>query len=466
MKLTVKDLLKRLILEIPGFFLLITLAEYILFDSLRAWVIPTEFGYPHPYWIGILLFSIVYGLREGLVASIAAAALYMAFSPFEYNWNPFEWSSTAVFPMLFILVGVLVGLSSTSYKESLGSLIRKNVKLKEQLEEADALATRLNRQNLDLERKIVFRLETFQSVYDIAEKLNRLNLEQLYDVIPQLVGKYVKAEQCSFFLVETDGSLKLKSTFGWSDPPVYPVAYSSDSKLLQRFNTFDETKVLAMEAVKELGLEGFFISALISPERKLLGMIKLESIKFLDVSPDNVRFLSMLSKWITQSILNGLRYAEQEKQSAFEPGTGLVREETFWFLVKRNVASAVRHKHDSTLMLLRLNFPEEVLPVEKNILIAHIGKIIRDICRIDDEVGIADLDRSYSFMFLLPYTTTEKACHVKSKTTEVLTRQLGEKHPYAGDPSFYSWEVLSLEDGSLFLSEVVQNRIFDPLSTG
>jgi GAF domain-containing protein len=460
------QVLKRLGLEIPGFFFLLSLVEFLVYDSLSGWMGSLPLPFPHPYWIGILVFALMYGLIPGLVSGVAAAGLLVYFSPIQFGANPLHWGEKSILPALFVIVGALIGVISMFHKNRTQDLEEENSKLNDQIKQLNLITGRLTRSNLNLEKKIVFRLETFQSVYEIAEKLNKLHLDQLYDAIPQLVSKYFKAQSCSFFLLETDGSLALKSEHGWSEDQQYPRVYESKSALIETLFQLDESAVITMETLMDLKVDAFFAVALITPDKKPLGMIKIESIDFLNVTEDNLRFLSMLSKWFMQSIVNGIRYAEKEKESTFEPGTGLIREEAYWFLVKKMVASAVRHKYEIVLLCLTLDFPISVGTIQKNILINKMGNILKNVCRIDDEVGIADVERPYSFLLMMPYTTKHQAEVVIEKVTKSVQDNLQNSYSYMGDNSFLFWEILSLEDGTLFLSEMVQLMIFDPILAG
>jgi hypothetical protein len=457
---------RRFFIEIPAFFIGISILEVAIFGSLTAWIGRPPSLAPHPYWIGILLFALIYGFAEGLIAGIIAVSLLVIYSPLQFGWNPLAWGEVSVLPMFFILVGLLVGVFSWQQKARLTVKDTAQRKLIEEVSHLHQITDQLTRSNLNLEKKIVFRLETFQSVYEIAEKLNKLHLDQLYGTIPQLVAKYFNAEQCSLFLIEPDGSLMLKSTHGWIGGDDYPALYDSNSELVAKLNSFEEIIVLSPESLQKMQVDACFAVALVTQEKKLLGLIKIENIEFLKISQDNIRFLSLLSKWFVQSIINGLRYAEKEKESTFDPRTGLVREDTFWFMVKKIVASAVRHKYETVLMNVSIVFPNSVGSIEKNMLINRIGEILKRTCRIDDEVGIADIDRPYNFMLMMPYTNKDQAKVVLKKASQTITEQLSTAYPYAREPDFLFWEVLSLGDGSLFLSETVQKMIFDPILAG
>ena len=456
-------ILKRVFVEIPIFYLFVTYLEYLIFGSIQAWVIAVDFLFPHPYWLGIVLFALVYGFKEGLIAGLLATAFLIGLSPDRFDWNFLEWRETAILPLFFVLGGMLIGIASSLSKEKLKGLSSTNKKLKHQIKELSGITDQLTRTNLNLEKKIVFRLETFQSIYEIAEQLNKTHLEQLYTTIPQLIRKYFKAEQCSFYLVETDGSLSLKSNFGWSDQELYPTSFPADSELVSALTTYKKVTVLALEKLQSLHMDGCFAVALKTEENSLLGLIKVEQMAFENITQDNIKFLSLLSQWIMQSIVNGLRYAESEKQSTFEPKTGLVREKPFWFLAKKIVASAVRHKHEAVLLILYLNFDPKISSVEKNIIIQTIGDILKDLIRIDDEVGIADMGRAYNFLLMMPFTKKDQTKYIQSKVEKVIIKQISNSYPIVLKPDFLMWEVLSVEDGTLFLSEIVQNNIFDPI---
>lgn len=457
---------RRFLFEVPAYFIGVTLAELAIYDSYNAWIGSPLATILHPYWIGIILFALIYGLAESLTASAIASGMYILFSPIKYNWNPLLWQGAETLPLYFMLTGSLLGVFSLQRKTQLVEKELINLKLKEEVAQLHQITDQLTRSNLNLEKKIVFRLETFQSVYEIAEKLNKLHLDQLYEAIPQLVAKYCEAEQCSLYLLGEDGSLTLKSNHGWTGMDLFPVRFDSTSELVEKLHGFKETVVLSPESLQKMRVDAYFVVALIPPERKPLGIIKIESIELLKVSQESLKFLSQLSKWFIQSIINGLRYAERERESTFDPRTGLVREDTFWFMVKKIVAGAVRHKYETVLLLVQIVFPDSIGSIEKNMLISRIGGILKRTCRIDDEVGIADSNRSYSFMLMMPHTNEDQARVVITKVYQTISEQLSAVYSFVEEPDFLIWEVLSLGNGSLFLSETVQKMIFDPILAG
>ena len=460
----VYPLLRRSLIEIPLFFLIILYVENSLFGSINGWYLSVDPPFPHPYWIGILLFSFVYGAWEGFLTGIIAAALVVNLSPVSFGWNPLEWGVNAILPCSFVMVGSLFGVIQHLNSEKSREMYVENNSLVNQIVELDQTTTRLTKSNLNLEKKIVFRLETFQSVYNIAERLNNLRLSELFQTVPELIVKYVKAKQCSFYLAEPDGSLTLKSYLGWPDTTTRPTRYGAERPLLMGIREIKETTVIEPEEIEALEIDAYFLVVLVTMEKNLLGILKIEEIDFIDVTRDNINFLSLLGKWITQSIVNGIRYAESERMTAFEPETGLVKEASFWFRVTKIVASSVRHKNEMVLLLLKLSFPEDIVSFEKNSILNTVGVIIKKVCRVDDEIGIADQGKPYHFMLVMPFTNNEQAERVMEKINDQIKKSVPIAHSKGREQNFFDWTVLALEDGSLFLSELVQDKIFNPIN--
>lgn len=392
-----------------------------------------------------------------------SAGLYIFFSNSSPSWNPLEWGTYGILPFSFIFSGILIGIVHSRYNNTVSSLKRKNGSLKNKVFQLDKTNQKLVETNLKFEKKIVFGQQTFHTVYRIAEKLNSFQLDELYQNIPELVSRHLKARKCSFFLKRPDNSIVLKSLHGWEHSDEFPARYTHDDTLYFTLTDLNQTTVLGPRQIKALGIDGYFIVALITPEKNLFGMIKIEAIDFINVSEESIRFLQMLSNWIMQSIYNGLRFAEKEKSSAYEPGTGLAREASFWGRAQKVIASAVRHKFEVVLMMMKLNLPDDMDSSEKNTLISQMGVIINEVCRVDDELGIAELDSPYHFMILLAHTNKQQSCFVAEKIESKISNSI--LSAYNKDKNLYDWEILSFDDGTLFLSDIVQENVFNPLNS-
>ena len=453
----------RFFIEIPCFFLLNLGLEYYLHNEIQAWYGITSIGYPHPYWIGIGLFSTIYGVKEGGIVGVLSAGIYIYFSKIFPSWNPLEWNEYGILPFAFIILGILLGIVHDSYLEKINILENKTSDLTGKIFKFNELNQKLVATNLNLEKKIVFSQQTFHTIYDIADKLNNFQLEELYQNIPKIISKHFKSKKCSFYLKQADNSITLKSQVGWESMRQFSSSYTHDDTLYFTLTDLSQTTVLEPKELKQLGVDAFFIIALVTPEKNLFGMIKVEEIDFINVSEDNILFVRMLSNWIMQSIYNGLRFAEKDKSSTFEPRTGLTREASFWARSQKVIASAVRHKFEVVLLLMKLNFPESMDSSDKNILINQMGIIINAVCRVDDEVGIAELESSYHFMIILAHTNKSQSSFVTQKIEEKISNSL--LSTYNKDHSLYSWETLSFDDGTIFLSDIVQEKVFNPLNS-
>lgn len=453
----------RFFIEIPCFFILNFGMELYLYGKIQAWYGIGSPEIPHPYWIGILIFSVIYGVKEGAVVGGLSAILYLYYSDIVTAWNPLEFGTAGILPFSFIFTGVLLGIIHDNYSHQINFIKQESIGLKNKISEFFTLNEKLVSTNLKLEKKIVFSQQTFNTIYDIAEKLNNFHLTELYRNIPSLISQQFKASKCSFYLMRPDNSITLKSQVGWENPEEFSTRYKHDNTLYYTLKDFEKTTVMEPKEVKQIGVDAFFIIALVTPEKNLFGMIKIEEINFLTVSEDSIQFMSMLSQWIMQSIYNGLRFTENEKSASFEPVTGLTREATFWTRTQKVIAAAVRHKFEVVLLLMTLQFSEDMDTGERNTLINHMGIIINEVCRVDDEVGIADLDSSYHFMILLAHTNTSQCSFVTQKIEEKISNS--ELNIYNRDQTLYNWEVLSFNDGTLFLSDIVQLKVFNPLNS-
>ncbi|MGK0290634.1 MAG: hypothetical protein ACI86H_002093, partial [bacterium] len=334
--------------------------------------------------------------------------------------------------------------------------------------------------NLRLERKIVSRYDTFHSLYDISQKLTRLHLEEIYQSIPEIIGKYFGSEKASFYKFEDRNMLVLKNSIGWKDNHEFEEKFDLIHMLTLNIRFLKEVTVLGPVELEELNIPAYFVVALVSKsDHELFGMIKIEKTSVIDIIPSNIKLLSLLGNWIVEAIENSRKYAESQALARVDAITGLVHEEAFWEDMQRAVTSALRNKYDVVLIFFYLTIldtyeedDEEEEETEtsswfsdeedddrskEDILYQEIAELLKEQGRSDDGVAIGLPTSPYQFMLLLPFTSMELAeiplerIHHKMKKVDEL---YAEKTPFR-----YEIKAVSLLDGSMFLDPIIHDKI-------
>ena len=77
---------------------------------------------------------------------------------------------------------------------------------------------------------------------------------------------------------------------------LHPDYFSPESTLLKKLNEINESIIISPEAIKQFDVTAYFLLPLYTKDKRLLGLIKIEAIDFVNVTTDNVRFLALLGK--------------------------------------------------------------------------------------------------------------------------------------------------------------------------
>ena len=113
---------KSYLYEVPICFLIFYGINVIFLPEIPAYIGIS----PHPFWLGILLFSFRYGTYPGVLSGIIAAAIYLAQNFFEGERYLFEDLGFYLLPSLFIVCGALAGAGVARYLKTINSFKLEN----------------------------------------------------------------------------------------------------------------------------------------------------------------------------------------------------------------------------------------------------------------------------------------------------------------------------------------------------
>jgi len=122
-------LVRRFLVEIPLFFIVVLWLDYQANGVVTAWNYTDDYAFPHPFWFGILVFGLTYGIAEGMLLGVGSAVFYVIFSPYITDPNPLEWGRFLLLPASFVIVGVGVGVFHFFVMKRLEELSKNNENL-------------------------------------------------------------------------------------------------------------------------------------------------------------------------------------------------------------------------------------------------------------------------------------------------------------------------------------------------
>ncbi len=293
-----KPLLRRVaLLEIIIFLGGAMLIDQLVFDGSRFRTLE-----PHPFWLPIILLSVQYGTRIGLVSVFACTLVLLVgnIPAQQLGQDLHQWFfSVFKLPLLWFVSAVVIGEISARH-------IALNVRLNEALSNATAREATLTDSFFSLisikerlETRIAGQWRTVSKTLKAARALEYVEPSQILNQSQDLVENLLAPEKFSIYILR-DNALHCVFDRGWDKDRDYLRLIKSDSPL---FNTIvDERRIMCISSPKDEGLlegQGVLAGPLKAPEtNELLGMLKIEKQPFGQLSLNTVKNFEFLCEWI------------------------------------------------------------------------------------------------------------------------------------------------------------------------
>lgn len=444
------------LVEILLFLSLSSLLEHWLNNEITGWLGTSSISMAHPFVIAIWVFGLAYGYQKSFFTLLGTLGILLLTNRNLIS-NPLEWSADQFLPWAMVFSSILSGAIHHLFVERNNLLTKSNKELSDRINELDSLNIELLASNLRLEKKIVSRYETFQTLFEVSERLNKLHLNEIYDTIPELLINVFNAEKASLFLVQEDNHLILRSKAGWNDFENYPTTYNTQSAFHQLISNHLNQQVLGPLELGEECKDGLIVIPILDDSNLLSGIIKVESLKVQEITSANLNLLKLLSKWINRSIRNAISYSDYHTHQMYDPATGLLTEDYFWRFLQKNVTRAVRNQYDIVVAIYQFHFSKDATEDGIQTVLLELAGLIQHNFRHDDELAKADSAHEYQFLVSMLYTSIEDSdIPVKrlDKQFKQYNRKLGKELKFK-----VSLEHVSLMDGSLFINNTINEKL-------
>ncbi|MBC8166709.1 MAG: hypothetical protein H7Y20_12660, partial [Bryobacteraceae bacterium] len=189
----------------------------------------------HPFWAIVLLTTVQYGTRAGLLATCLASFALLAgnLPPHTLTQDGFAWmAQVTTLPLLWFLASVVLGelrVRQIRVSEDLREKLTSSQEREHVLTEA---YQRISSVRQTLEARVAGQLHTSVSIHEAARGIEKLDASEVLLGIPGLIKAVINPKQFSVFLIRKD-ALEISLREGWTDDSVYPVRYGSDSELFR-----------------------------------------------------------------------------------------------------------------------------------------------------------------------------------------------------------------------------------------
>ncbi len=266
---------------------------------------------PHPLWIPVLLAAAYYGTREALYASAVCtlALLWGNFPARALDEEGYPWLLRATREPLLWLVGAIV------LGEIRDAFRRRTLVMQETLdvarERADGLSLavdRMARQKEHLETRVADQALTVNAMYNASRAIEREGVGNVLVGVTELVRTALNPKKFSLYLVH-GGLLEAAVSEGWADGDRFARVFDASSPLFQA--VVSEHRHLAVVNPHDEPLlrdDGILAGPIMNADtREVIGMLKIESMNFLDLHASSVQNFQLLCAWIGAALSQAQR---------------------------------------------------------------------------------------------------------------------------------------------------------------
>lgn len=286
-----------------------------------AWLFGVKYNFfnisPHPFWIVVVLISSQYGTIEGLLAALAATAVFL-FGPlppptilqdkFEHFFFIFK------LPILWFIAAVILGELRMKHLREMNKL----KKIADEAAERERIVAdsynSLKKMKERLEMRVASEMQTSLMVITAFKQLDEQRKESILQGACNLIKALVAPDKFSIYLLE-DSKLKRITSWGWQSNEQYAEYFSAESPLFQEVIIRKRTVAITTSDLSVLGSEGLLAAPILflseGKNPHVIGMIKVEQIPFLRIRTATIEALSEIGEWIGKPMQKWMKLYEK-----------------------------------------------------------------------------------------------------------------------------------------------------------
>ncbi|MBF0408457.1 MAG: diguanylate cyclase [Candidatus Riflebacteria bacterium] len=367
-----------------------------------------------PLWIPILLIAGRYGTFPSLFTSFICAWYYFFSVSLEnFIFGIFELTmEDKVVMFAFFFVSVFLGQMYDRLHDRIVILQSDVEDIGEQHRNLKQHFEKLERTNEELERRVVGKHTTLNSLYEMARQLDSLDENALYRGVIELTCKFLYASKAVLYIGNIN-EIKVGAAFGYL-PEDYPfliekvksnplalAAWKSEEPLSFR-NDFEEQATL--EAKKRI-----YMAATINliSTGKVAGLLTVDELPFLAVNSPNLRILGIIADWTAQNIEKTRAFIDLQARELDDQLTGVFSYSFFQIRIAEELNRSQRHNVPMSLILMKIqNYSKMEQPVQLDLL-SVIGLVFQNSIR---QVDIpCRFSNSETLALILPLTESAGA---------------------------------------------------------
>ncbi len=403
--------------EMLLFFVIVLLISFLAGSSDRFFYVS-----PQPFWIIVLLMSVQYGTKEGVVAALLSSFILLFYNlpPQSIIEDRFQYFMVILKnPILWFIAAVVIGEVRMRQLRERKSLVERAVEAEDREKTVAKSYDSLKGIKEALEVRIAGEMHTAIKAYEGFRQLEATTKDKLFEACMQLVGDLTSPSKFSVY--DLDSDLKLVGFEGWSSEDKFSQTFSSTSDVFSEIVGKRATlSVVNKEHRKILAGEGYVAAPIINlATNQVFGMIKIEEISFILLKGTIIETLKLIGEWTGSSFGSRLSLERAKETSYINPDNMLFSPSYFDYQKQYIVALGRRLGFDVSLLRISLLNPEKVPESEKAEIAVSIKKAVTNSLRKIDQPFDFEAKGS-EWGILLAGTSSENARIVLKKIQDQL----------------------------------------------
>jgi hypothetical protein len=276
---------------------------------------------PHPFWIVVLLAASYYGLREALFAAVLSSVVMLVGNvpPQVQGEGAYTWLLRVMRePLLWLVSAIVLGEIRDALRRHAQGLREEIAIAQDRTDGLVKACDRLMRQKEGLEARIADQTLTVHAMYKASRAIERDGVGDVLFGVGDLVRTSLSPRKFSLYLLNGQ-KLEAAVSEGWTQHDRYARVIEADSPLFEAIVS-SRRHLVVVDADDESLLrdEGILAGPIVNTEHHaVVGMLKIEAMDFMDLTPSSVQNFKTLCEWIGAAISNAQRLERTRR-----PGLG------------------------------------------------------------------------------------------------------------------------------------------------
>ncbi|WP_079474174.1 hypothetical protein [Marinococcus halophilus] len=369
----------------------------------------------NPFLFVILFFSLRYGINIAILSFFTTLVYHViaTFTAGDDLFLLFYDTGDYLYLLFSLLLAVICGLYSSSYRERYESLTYTQDELKDDNKELTKTIRELEESQRVMQEKVLDSEHTLAQIYQVGLKLDQPTPELVRNEAIAIISDLFKADDIAIYHVDSSKrSLRLRVRQGSSQVLPQTVFLSEESSFYQRLFT---EKAITLRNVKD-EQNAPVIAGPIVYNKEIQEVLIIDQLDFARLTTHEIQIMSFVLDWISNRIEKAREWQAKDEEKQMLPGTNVYYKEAFdAHVAQQDVRQEEYGVPYSTVAIQFDRF--------EGMSVAEAEVILRTYLR---EIDIIGFESNQSVLyFLLPGTDAENAQVVEKRIKKALKEKGG-----------------------------------------